>query len=223
MNWMDTLVGETRARLLHLVRRARLTVGQLAEALGISENAVRTHIAAAERDGLVRQSGVQRSTGGKPARVYELAPEAEELFPKAYALVFTELVRTLRDEDGDRNAIERLRRVGRRLGAASAPSDEGAARRVAAAAAVLESIGGSVEVIEESEGWTIRSDGCPLSAVVTEDPHVCALAEALVAEVTGRRVIECCHKAERPRCKFRILADGDESMPRTVAGVEGVR
>lgn len=223
MNWMDALVGETRARLLHLVRRATLTVGQLAEALGISENAVRTHIASAERDGLVRQAGVQRSTGGKPARVYELAPEAEELFPKAYALVFTELVRTLRDEDGDRETIERLRRVGRRLGARAAPSDEGTASRVAAAAAVLESIGGSVEVVEESQRWTIRADGCPLSAVVIAEPDGCALAQALVAEVTGRHVIECCHKTERPRCEFRILADGGERAHRAVARVEGVR
>lgn len=228
MSWLDALVGETRARLLRLVRRAALSIGQLADALGISENAVRGHIAAAERDGLVRQAGSRRSTGGKPARVYELTPEAEELFPKGYALVFSELVRTLRDEDGDEEAIERLRRVGRRLGAradtsdgsgASDPGDpserEGrfgreGADRVAAAAAVLESIGGSVEVVDEADGWRIRSDGCPLSAVVREDPDVCALAEALVAEVTGRRVIECCRRSPRPRCELRVAEEAPD-------------
>jgi DNA-binding transcriptional ArsR family regulator len=102
MAWLDGLVGETRAQLLRLVRRASLSIGDLAAALGISENAVRNHVAAAERDGLVRSAGVQRSTGGKPARLYELTAGAEELFPKAYALVFAELVRTLREEDGDR-------------------------------------------------------------------------------------------------------------------------
>lgn len=218
MNWLDGLVGETRARLLRLVRRATLSIAQLAEALGISENAVRTHIAAAERDGLVRQAGVRRATGGKPARVYELTPAAEELFPKAYALVLAELVRTLRDEDGEEEAVDRLRRVGRRLGAraAAAVSDEGGApgpaghRRVATAAAVLESLGGSVQVTEEPGGWRIRADGCPLSAVVTEEPDVCALAEALVAEITGRRVTECCRKSERPRCELRIAEDAPD-------------
>lgn len=204
MDWLDKLVGETRARLLHLVRRAALSIAELAEALGISENAVRTHVAAAERDGFVRQAGIQRSTGGKPARIYELTPGAEELFPKAYALVFAELVGTLREEDGEQAAVERLRRVGRRLATRAEPAEGDAGAAVATAAALLESIGGSVEVIDEADGWRIRANGCPLSGVVAKEPDVCALAESLVAEVTGRPVVECCQKSARPRCEFRI-------------------
>ncbi len=217
MDWLSTLVGETRGRLLRLVRRAGLSIGELAEALGISENAVRTHVAAAERDGLVRQAGVQRSTGGKPARLYELTPEAEELFPKAYALVLGELVQTLREEDGAAGAVERLRRVGRRLASRAGPREEGGAAAVATAAALLESIGGSVEVIEEADGWIIRASGCPLSGVVTEEPDVCGLAESLVAEVTGRRVVECCRRSDRPRCEFRVYA-GESAAGSTEAG-----
>lgn len=211
MDWLSTLVGETRMRLLRLVRGAARSIGELAPALGISENAVRGHIAAAERDGLVRQTARPRPSGGKPARLYELTPEAEELFPKAYALVFSELVRTLRAEDGDEAAIDRLRRVGRRLGAGAAAAggaatlaDESTASRVSTAAAVLGSIGGSLEVLEDAEGWTLRSDGCPLSGVVTRDPDVCALVESLVAEVSGRPVVEICRRNGRPRCAFRV-------------------
>jgi predicted ArsR family transcriptional regulator len=204
MDWLGTLTGETRARLLRLVRGAALSIGELAPALGISENAVRAHVAAAERDGLVRPAGVRRETGGKPARLYELTPEAEELFPKAYALVFTELVRTLRDEEGDEAATERLRRVGRRLAAAATVRSADVGERVAAAAGLLESIGGAVEVVEEPHGWTIRGNGCPLSGLVTAEPAVCSLAESLVAEVTGRRVVESCQREDRPRCGFRI-------------------
>lgn len=219
---LDALVGDTRARLLRLVRRAALSIAELAEALDISENAVRTHVAAAERDGLVRQAGTRRSTGGKPARTYELAPGAEELFPKAHALVFTELVRTLRDEDGEAATLALLRRVGRRLGAGVAAAegapdgvtdDRGRAGRVHAAAALLDSIGGSTEVLAEPHGWTIRSDGCPLSGVVAEDPDVCVLAEALVAEATGLSVAEACHKSERPRCAFRVTRDDGMEDP----------
>lgn len=208
MDWLNTLMGETRTQLLRLVRRATLSIGELAQALGISENAVRTHVAAAERDGLVRQAGIQRSTGGKPARLYELTPGAEELFPKAYALVFTELVRTLRDEEGGDATLERLRRVGRRLGARGRVREEAPAERVAAAAALLESIGGSVEVVEAAHGWTIRGSGCPLSGIVSEDPDVCALAQSLVSEVTGCPVIETCQKTGRPRCAFQVHDTG---------------
>ena len=205
MDWLSTLTGETRIQLLRLVRRAALSIGELAQALGISENAVRTHVAAAERDGFVRQVGVQRSTGGKPARLYELTPGAEELFPKAYSLVFGELVRTLRDEEGDQAAVERLRTVGHRLGSRARERSDDSGARVAAAAALLESIGGSVDVTEEPHGWTISASGCPLSGLVAQDPDVCALAESLVEEVTGQRVVESCHKSDRPRCAFQIF------------------
>lgn len=211
MDSLSRFTGETRTELLRLVRAEALTIGELAVALGISDNAVRNHVAAAERDGLVQQAGVQRSTGGKPARLYELSPGAEELFPKGYALVFGELVRALRDEQGDEATVDLLRRVGRRLGARGATPGDGGAARVAAAADLLESIGGSVDVLEEPHDWTIRANGCPLSGVVSEDPAVCALAESLVAEVTGRRVIEACQKSGRPRCAFKVIKEGADA------------
>lgn len=215
MDQLTTLAGETRTRLLRLIRARPLPVSEIAESLGITTNAVRGHLTALERDGLVRPAGMRPSTGGKPARTYELTTAAEELFPKAYALVFTELLSTLREVEGEGATIDLLRRVGRRLGArattgAAAPAVEDGARRVAAAAALLESIGGSVEVSREAEGWRIDAAGCPLSGVVAESPDVCSLAESLVGEVTGRRVVECCDRSARPRCSFRVL---DESAP----------
>ena len=89
-NWVERLTGETRAQLLRLLRRSRQTITALADAVGLTDNAVRTHVAALERDGLVEPVGTQRDTGGKPARVYALTGEGEELFPKAYALVLGE-------------------------------------------------------------------------------------------------------------------------------------
>ena len=206
MDWLARLAGETRLRLLRRVRAAPLPIGELAEALGITDNAVRTHVAALERDGLVRQAGTRRSTGGKPARLYELTPEAEELFPKAYALVFSELLSALGEEQGEAAVVNLLRQVGRRLGARGRVNGE-AADRVAAAAALLESIGGSVEILPEPDGWLLKANGCPLSRLVAEDPDVCALAESLVQEATGLPVTECCDRAARPRCAFRISRD----------------
>lgn len=208
MNWLTTLAGETRTRLLRLVRGRPRSVAELSSDLGITTNAVRTHLAGLERDGLVRPAGRLRSTGGKPARLYELAPDAEELFPKAYALVFNELLATLREEEGEAAAVRLLRRVGRRLGAGAATPKGSAAdgaTRVAAAAALLEAIGGSVDIHQREDGWTIEADGCPLSGLVSESPDVCALAESLVGEVTGRRVVECCDRSARPRCSFRVI------------------
>ena len=175
--------------------------------MGLTDNAVRTHVAALERDGLVEPVGTQRDTGGKPARVYALTGEGEELFPKAYALVLGELVGEIARVDGWERATALLREVGRRAAAgAAAPADrEG---RVAVAAAALRSLGGDVEVQRTDHGYRLQGYGCPLSAVTAKHPQVCALARALVEEITGEPVTECCERSGRPRCRFQIDGDG---------------
>jgi predicted ArsR family transcriptional regulator len=209
-NWVERLTGETRARLLNLLRRSRQTITGLAEGLDLTDNAVRTHVAALERDGIVEQVGTQRDTGGKPARVYALTGEGEELFPKAYALILGELVEEIARVDGWARATELLRAVGRRAASGAAPPAhrEG---RVAVAAAVLRSLGGEVEVQRTALGYTLQGYACPLSAVTAKHPQVCDLARALVEEITGQSVTECCDRSDRPRCRFRV---DDELGPR---------
>lgn len=211
-NWVERLTGETRAKLLALLRRSRQTITALADALHLTDNAVRTHIAALERDGIVEQVGTHRDTGGKPARVYGLTGAGEELFPKAYALVLGELVEEIARVDGWERATALLRAVGRRAASgAAAPADrEG---RVGVAAAALRSLGGDVEVQRTEGGYTLQGYACPLSAVTAKHPQVCALARALVEEITGEPVTECCERDARPRCRFRIAAPHAVTAP----------
>lgn len=201
--WLATLTGETQAKLLTLLRRSHRTITDLTQALGLTDNAVRTHVAVLRRDGIVQDVGTQRETGGKPARMYGLTPEGEELFPKAYAMVLSGLVEEIARTEGRERATELLRAVGERAAAGvAAPAD--AKGRVAAAAATLRDLGADIEVQRTKGGWRLQGYGCPLSAVTQNHPEVCALAQALVAEITGRPVTECCERTERPRCGFRI-------------------
>lgn len=202
-NWLQRLTGDTRPEMLRLLRRSRQTITSLANALRLTDNAVRTHVAALERDGIVEHVGTQRDTGGKPARVYELTREGEELFPKAYALVLGKLVEEIARAEGRPRALELLREVGRQV-AATVPPAEGAEGRVRAAAAALRGLGGDVEVQRTDSGWRLQGYGCPLSAVTADHPEVCALAQALVEEITGAPVTECCDREGRPRCGFRV-------------------
>jgi predicted ArsR family transcriptional regulator len=210
MDWLDRLIGGTRARLLRLVRGRSVSINELAAGVGITDNAVRGHVAALERDGLVR-ARAQRATGGKPARLYELTPEAEELFPKAYALVLTELLTTIREEQGEEAMLARLRDVGRRLGVGGAAGHASTAGRVAAVSALLESLGGSIEAERTGEGWTLRSAGCPLSRVVAQNPEVCRLVESVVAEATQCEAREICDRTGLPRCAFVVRESHPES------------
>jgi predicted ArsR family transcriptional regulator len=203
-NWVERLTGETTSKLLSLLRRSRLTITALADALHLTDNAVRTHIAALERDGIVEHVGTERGTGGKPARVYGLTGEGEELFPKAYALVLGGLVEELARVDGWERATTLLRAVGQRAAPAASAASADREGRVAAAATALRSLGGDVEVQRTERGYTLQGYGCPLSAVTMKHPEVCALARALVEEITGQSVTECCERNGRARCNFRI-------------------
>lgn len=202
-NWIERLIGETQARMVLLLRRSHQTIGGLARALGLTDNAVRTHVAALSRDGIVESVGHTRVTVGKPARIYGLTVEGEELFPKAYALVLGELVDEIARRDGPARALEMLRAVGARA-ASAAPVAADAAGRVQAAADVLRGLGGDIEVQATEAGWKLQGFGCPLSSVTATHPEVCELARTIVADVTGGEVTECCDRTDRPRCAFEV-------------------
>jgi predicted ArsR family transcriptional regulator len=203
--WSERFLATTRGQILLLLRRSERTVSELAGVLELTDNAVRAHLAALERDGLVEQRGVRRGMG-KPAYVYRLSPEADQLFPKAYGLVLGGLLGVLTERLGREAVEEVLREVGRRAGAGrGAPAGEDLRARFEAAVAVLGEFGGDA-VVEATEGGGVRIRGyaCPFSAVVAEHPEVCALAEALVGELVGVPVRECCDRGERPRCAFEL-------------------
>lgn len=206
MDWFDVLVGGTRGRILSMLRRSETTISGLATELGISDNAVRTHVASLQRDGMVEEGGVLRATGGKPAQLYRLTEAAEELFPKAYALVLGQLIEVLEEREGRAKALELLREVASRLAARHRGDAADPEARVAAAAEVLRAIGGDVEVERGDDGWLLRGHGCPLSGVVRDHPSVCTLAQALIEELTGLPTDECCHHGDRPSCSFRVAS-----------------
>lgn len=206
----ERFFDSTRGRVVNLLRGGAGTVIELAEALGLTDNAVRAHLLSLERDGLIRQSGVQRGSR-KPHYAYELTEEAERLFPKAYDALLNQLLATLKGRLRARALEDVLREVGRSLAARHASGDATAdiEARLQNAVEVLKAIGGTPSVEREGDKLIIRSGGCPLAAAVAEHPEVCQLAEALVAEVVGLPVRESCQRGgESPKCRFEIVESG---------------
>jgi predicted ArsR family transcriptional regulator len=196
----------TRGRVVALLRRGARTVEELARSLGLTDNAVRNHLATLERDGIVRQDGVRRGPGaGKPAVLYDLRPEAEPLFSRAYPPVLTTLLDVVIEELPAERASELLREVGRRLAATTGgPAAGSLDARVHAAATVLTALGGEVDVVRDGGTLRLRGWACPLSATVTRRPELCRAVEAMVAEIAGVPARECCEHGARPRCCFAI-------------------
>jgi predicted ArsR family transcriptional regulator len=210
-NWDAKFFESTRGQIVVLLRRSGRTVEELARALGLTDNGIRAHLAVLERDGIARQRGSVRrgSGGGKPAYIYELTLEAEDLFPKAYEPTLGRLLEVLYERLGPEETEALLRSVGRRLVEGKTVPTHGTRARLEAAAGVLSELGGLAELEEQDGTLVIRGYSCPLAAVTQEHPEVCRMAEALVAEVAGVPVHECCDRSERPRCCFEVAPADD--------------
>jgi predicted ArsR family transcriptional regulator len=196
----------SRGKVVTLLRRGGRTVEKLSQELGLTDNGVRSHLAALERDGIVRQRGSIRhgSGGGKPAYVYELTTEAEGLFPKAYEPVLRQLLDVLAGQLGSEESEALLRSVGRRIAEGQAPPANGARARLEAAVAVLNELGGLAELEEHDGAFVIQGYSCPLPAVSPDHPEVCRMAETLLTELAGVPIYEHCDRGERPRCCFEV-------------------
>ena len=207
--WDRRFLSTTRGQVVTLLSRSARTVEELAAALGVTDNAVRSHLSVLERDGLVRQHGVRRS-GGKPAYVYDVTPVADQLFPKAYGPVLGLVLDVLAERLPVDTVDGLLHEVASRIvaqSAAAAHRGGTAADRIARAVAVLEELGGGLEVEDEraNKGKVrLRAYGCLLASAVPAHPEVCQMLASVLAEVIGARVTECCEREGRPRCCFEV-------------------
>lgn len=206
VGFTQRFLDTTRGRIIALLRCGARTVEELAQSLGLTDNAVRAHLATLERDGMVRQSGVRRGQGaGKPATVYELPLEAEVAFSRAYSPVLAALLEELVMHLPPSQTEALLAAVGRRLAAPFLPPPTASFRdRLHAAVGVLNALGGSAELEERDGAAVIRGCGCPLAAAVARRPETCRAVEALLTEVVGAPARLCCRQGDRPSCCFEI-------------------
>jgi predicted ArsR family transcriptional regulator len=190
------------------VRGTTKTVNELAGELELTDNAVRAHLLSLERDGLIKQSGVQRGTR-KPHFSYELTDEAEHLFPKAYDMLLNQLIAVLKGRLTPKALKSVLQEVGRSLaGNQTSHTESGDLEtRSEKALIALEAIGGAARIEKDGERLFIKSGSCPLAAAVVEHPEVCQLAESLLSEIIGGTVRERCEREGGPRCAFEIMGN----------------
>jgi len=199
----------TRGQVLALLQRQPRTVDEIASALGLTDNAVRAHIVALERDGLVTRRG-SRPTGTRPAYSYELTADALRSLSSAYLPVLNGLIGVLSERLPAEELEDVLSDVGKRLAQASGGATGSIRARAEVAATVLREMGGIVDVEEGDGKITLRGFYCPLGEAVSAQPAACKAASSMIAELVQAPVIECCDRGERCRCRFEIMLDSDD-------------
>lgn len=208
---LETL-GSTQQVLLRLLleNKAGMTVDGLAQALAITRNAVRQHLAGLERDTLVSQAGT-RPTGGRPEQLYVLSEKGREAFPRQYSWFSTLLLESMREEAGEAGLAARLSAIGQRVAAqlqAQGGLPEAPEQRVARLAEVMLGLGYGATSKADADGTPgIEANNCVFHHLAARYPEVCQFDLALMADFVGTAVEhqECMARGGMV-CRFKFPA-----------------
>lgn len=176
---------------------------ELANALEITEMAVRRHIQTLERDKLIR-SDVKKQTMGRPSKVYKLGEEGENFFPKRYKEFSVEILQGLK-EAGQETLIKEilLKRREKQLKQYEDEIQNETLNGRITSLKKLQELEGYMPQIEKQDGTIhFKELNCPYVEIAKEFPQVCQaeqefITKFLEAELTSLTSMAdghtCCH------------------------------
>ena len=197
--------NSSRAKILGLLREQDSTVRDLATRLGLTNNAVRAHLVALQKEGLVRRGGLQTGTR-KPHIVYALTENAIHAFPNAYGRLLREFVAVLAKQLSPQTLMGYLRQLGRELAREPAEEAQGKSpterRRIALN--LLVALGGEPSSREQTmEPNSSKGDLAHWPPWPGPHPETCVIAQTIILEIIGQPVQQSCVHGPKPRCRFQ--------------------
>jgi predicted ArsR family transcriptional regulator len=207
---------KTRRAITKLLKtEGPLGSAQLGERLGLTAMAVRQHLYALQREGLV--SAEERPVPiGRPAKFWRLTREADRLFPEAYAELSVALIDSVKDAFGDegleRVLTSRCARQRMDYGKRIRPGDS-LKRKLEQLAMVRTEEGYMAEIRPEGKGsFLLIENHCPICAAANACQGFCATELDLFRSVLGPGVTV--ERAEHiisgdHRCVYRVKQKKD--------------
>lgn len=193
----------TKEKLIDLLKKQNeMTVSQMAQALDITEMAVRKHLNILERDSFLHISEVKQPLG-RPVQVFSLAPKADVLFPKNYDNLTLDFLNDLQEMQGN-EIIDRLfENRGKRLAGKYFPF----MKDVSSNEAMVETLkdiqidkGYMADVIKiDEQQFELIEHHCPIFEVAKNFKQACHCETNMFKEVLNTEHVQ------RTSCK----ADGD--------------
>lgn len=201
-----------RAILLHLRRVGPSTPDGIAGALGASRSGVAQQLRALDGAGLVDRTVVRHGVG-RPRHMYDVTPDAQDLFPTNYDGLATGLLAAILEVGGDnlleevfaarrRQAETRLRdRFGSEL-----PREASIVERVRELARFQDELGYLCEAVVTDGEIRLVEHNCAVFDVARGNPAACASELDLFRGVLGADVVRERHIAGGDRCcEYRVL------------------
>ncbi|AIQ46392.1 transcriptional regulator [Paenibacillus sp. FSL R7-0273] len=215
--------GSTRRNIMTLLKmKGPLTIGALAEELGITEMGVRRHVLQLEQESLAKTK-VVRQAMGRPLHVYSLTERAEEHFPKTYHNLALELLRELDHTSGTETVNLLFEGRRRRMLAQYMPMMENRSleERVAELSSIQNSGGYMAEWSKEDDGTFVMQEfNCPIRQVASQYRKACQCEQSLFEELLGAKVVRSeCMAEGGHSCRYAITpvppAKRDKSLEKS--------
>lgn len=206
-------LGATQQKLLRklLSSPQGATVEALCQAVGVTHNAVRQHLAALMARGFVAR-GESVASGGRPRACFVLLPAGRDLFPRNYALIARGMIEHLYTHAGTAAVQAMLSDMGAQLGAEAATriataADPQEATRLLAEQ--LDVLGYEARVVEADGHAEVEAWNCVFHSLARAHPDVCKFDLAFMSAATGHPVQRTtCMLHGAPACRFRLGPGG---------------
>ncbi len=200
----------TRQKIVELLKeRGRATVEELADAVGLTQMAVRHHLNVLQAENLVAASSVRRkSHPGRPQQLYVLTEAANELFPEEYYHLADYLLDEVKASLGKAGLDELLRRIASRMAAEAPPMRSGQR--------LEEHLDRAVQFLGQkgfTARWEVAGDKtifirmltCPYRQVAREHNEVCHLDMQIIKEMLNVDPVQLtCMANGDEYCTYRI-------------------
>lgn len=205
---------KTRRRIVKLLKtEGAMDSASLAGRLQVTAMAVRQHLYALQQEKLVT-ADERRVPVGRPAKFWRLTPDADRLFPEAYAELNVALITSVQDAFGPDGMARLLdARVARQRADYQSRIDAAAplAKRVQQLARIRADEGYMAEVKRDGQGFLFIENHCPICAAATACQGFCASELDLFRSALGPGV--SVERAEHilsgdRRCVYRIAQGG---------------
>ncbi len=175
----------TKDRILQtLLRKSKLTINDLAEAVDINPISVRHHLSNLEKEGLI-SAEEERHGVGRPRLVYSLTEDGMERFPTKYLRLTTRLLAQMKESMPGPMVANLFNQIAEDLASQYAADIKGLnmEERLDFVKELLAQEGFTVEWEKKGGQYEIHEISCPYYQIGIAHPEVCTVDQTLISKM----------------------------------------
>ncbi len=167
-----------------LLRKPRITINELAEAVGINPISVRHHLTNLQMEGLIAAEE-ERHGVGRPRLVYSLTEEGMERFPTKYLRLTTRLLAQMKETMPGPLVTKLFNQVAEDLASEYTSQMQGLSmeERLEFVKELLAQEGFTVEWEKKGTEYQIHEISCPYYQIGVAHPEVCTVDQTLISKM----------------------------------------